>query len=172
MMSDCKTPFTHCLSHVSVCRAPNNSRRHRISSSHCLIALQTTAGTPATMVWGRKASSRIKIFSARAAYEDTVLFVLGINLQRACANGPNDTAGNTVPCTSFDRSNATSTCIISGEDSHISCHLMPYYHLMLYKSREDSRNLLLQAQVGTCTIIAIGSYSNLPAFCWLSGFSE
>jgi hypothetical protein len=147
MMSDCKTPFTHCLSHVSVCRAPNNSRRHRISSSHCLIALQTTAGTPATMVWGRKASSRIKIFSARAAYEDTVLFVLGINLQRACANGPNDTAGNTVPCTSFDRSNATSKCMLNKRwaISHLmSSHTISSSHIIQVE-RGQQESLLLQA---------------------------
>jgi hypothetical protein len=48
-MSAWRTPFTQALSHVSVWRAPKSSLRHRTSSSHCLIAPQTTDGTPATI---------------------------------------------------------------------------------------------------------------------------
>ena len=62
------------------------------------------AGTPATITCGLNASSKISIFNALAAYEETVLFLLGINLQSAWLNGPKENAGKTVPSTIRDKS--------------------------------------------------------------------
>jgi hypothetical protein len=119
-MSACNTPRTHCLSQQSVCSAPNSSRKHKISSSHCLMALQTMAGTPALPACGRRESSRSKSLSARAEYDATVRFVEGTNLHSACASGPNDTAGNEVVSTSLAKSTAA-RCCSSGLSLYESC---------------------------------------------------
>ena len=121
IISACKTPFTHCLSQQSVCNAPKSSLKHSNSSSHCLIAAHTTAGTPATTACGLRASSRISNFRAFALYDATVLFLLGISRHKACANGPKLTAGNmTVPSTRRARSTAA-LCCSSGFSEYESC---------------------------------------------------
>lgn len=76
------------------------------SSSHCLNERHITFGTPATNAWERSASSRINNLSAFAEYDATVLFLLGTSRHNAWLMGPNDTAGKTVPSTSFARSTA------------------------------------------------------------------
>ena len=164
-MSACKTPFTHCLSHVNVCNAPwcqssherirklwiNCSFERSIAITSLSPAIPSDRESHPPIAWSLRrlqlarlqqllavlvrrpvlGSSMLslnmmppelkikKIIFKKANYQQhnvrnnlclktnhTVLLLLGISLHNACARGPNDTAGKTVPSTNLANSTA------------------------------------------------------------------